>query len=422
MSTTDLISNMRQQIYSRSVRERSISNVLARLREIALSGYPWVYVAGWAITIYLMTNSIEVGRLSASVSTYAVRPLLWISLALMAVIGWREGVLEKPAMSSLVPISGALAGSFHVAPLMIAGLIYGFGHSPYSHQPLALLGNLVHVGAMLVAIEMSRACVVGSLGARRPYLALALATILFAFLELPTSWPSSFEDAGTGFMFVGETLLPGLSESLLASFLAFTGGPIASLVYRGFVHGFEWISPILPHMQWTVAAFLGTVVPALGLVLLRGVLVSDTDEDESETEQAGGISTSWVVVSITAVAMLWFNAGLFGVRPTIVSGLSMKPALELGDLVVTREVDPEMIEVGDIIQFRRGGDYILHRVVEVEATKNEVFFVTRGDANNVNDDPVLEAAIVGKVILVIPKLGWLGIVPRLLIQRIGALL
>ena len=223
-------------------------------------------------------------------------------------------------------------------------------------------------------------------------------------------------------MFVGETLLPGLSESLLASFLVFTGGPIASLVYRGFVHGFEWISPILPHMQWTVAAFLGTVVPALGLVLLRGVLVSDTDEDESETEQAGGISTSWVVVSITAVAMLWFNAGLFGVRPTIVSGLSMKPALEVGDLVVTREVDPEMIEVGDIIQFRRGGDFILHRVVEVEATKNEVFFVTRGDANNVNDDPVLEGAIVGKVILVIPKLGWLGIVPRLLIQRIGALL
>ncbi len=422
MPSTDWISNMRQQLYAQRRRGLFGGDVRASLRRVALLAYPWAYVAGWAVTVYLMTSFIEADHLSASVSTYAVRPLLWISLALMGLIGWREGVRDKPLMSSVVPISGALAGSFHVAALMIAGLIYGFGYSPYSHQPLALLGNLVHVGAMLVAFEMSRACILGSLGARRPYLALALATVLFAFLELPASWISSFEDGATGFPFIGATLLPGLSESLLASFLAFTGGPVASLLYRGMLLGFEWISPILPRLQWTVAAFWGTIVPALGLVLLRLTLLSGTEESEPETEQAGGVSTSWVVVAVTAVAMLWFNTGMFGIRPTIVSGVSMNPALEVGDLVVTREVDPDMIQIGDIIQFRRGGDLILHRVVEVERTRDSSFFITRGDANNVNDDPVLEGMIVGKVVLVIPKLGWLGIAPRLLIQRIGGLL
>jgi signal peptidase len=337
----------------------------------------------------------------------------------MALIGWKEGVGEKPRLSSVIPISGALAGSFHVAVFMIVGLVYGFGRSPYSHQPSAVAGNLIYVASFLIAVELSRACILGSLGARKPYLALAACSIFFALLDLPATWPSSFDSPAASFRFIGGTLLPGISENLLASFLALAGGPLASLIYRGLLHGFEWTSPILPNLDWMVEAFVGTIAPALGLVLLRSTLLSITDDEPQQAEQEERVSTSWVAVAVTAVAMLWFNSGMLGYRPTIVNGVSMDPALKPGDLVVIRDVDEDSIRVGDIIQFRRSGAFILHRVVEVANLPGGFVYTTRGDANNVDDEPVYETDVEGKIVAVVPKLGWIGILPRLLFDRLG---
>jgi signal peptidase len=367
----------------------------------------------------LITGFSEAGRLSASISIYLVHPLLWTSLALMGLLGWMEGVRDKPRVTALVMCSGALAGVFQIAVFMLAGFVFGFGHSPYARHPLAVLGNIVHVASILVAFEVCRACILGSLGSRKPYLALVLASVSFTFLEFPINWLRSIDGPLGGFRFVGETLLPGLSENLLASFLALTGGPLASLVYRGLIQGFEWLSPILPRLQWTVTAFLGTVVPALGLVVLRNAFLSASEDGDKLPQRKPGLSTSWVVVGVIALTMLWFNSGMFGVRPSIVNGVSMVPAMKAGDLAIMQEVELETIQVGDIIQYRRYGDLVLHRVVRIEMRSEGPQFITRGDANNVDDDPVPANAVMGKVVLVVPKVGWIGMAPRLIMARIG---
>ena len=419
MRSTTWITSLEDRSYWRRWWSPSTGMLWVWLRRAARAGYPWAYIIGWAMTVYLITGFSDSGRMSASISLYLVRPLLWTSVALMALIGWKEGVRDKPRITALVVSSGALAGVFQIAVFMLAGLLFGFGHSPYARQPLAVLGNIVHVASLLVAFEICRACILGSLGARKPYLALILASICFTFLELPIHWLRSMDSPLIGFRFVGETLLPGLSENLLASFLALTGGPLASLAYRGLLQGFEWLLPVLPRLQWPVTAFLGTVVPALGLVVLRNVFLFTGEDGEHSPQRKPGLSTSWVVVGVIASTLLWFNSGMFGVRPSIVSGVSMDPAMKAGDLAITQEVELETIQVGDIIQYQRYGDLVLHRVVRIETRPDGTHFITRGDANNVDDDPVPESAVVGKVVLVVPKLGWIGMAPRLLLARIG---
>ena len=120
----------------------------------------------------------------------------------------------------------------------------------------------------------------------------------------------------------------------------------------------------------------------------------------------------WVLVGAMSVSLLWFNTGIFGVRPTLVSGVSMEPKLLAGDVVITREVLTESIEVGDVVRFKQGGVYILHRVIEVQESEGELTFITQGDANNVVDAPVPASQIEGKVILTIPKIGWVSIAVR----------
>jgi signal peptidase len=89
----------------------------------------------------------------------------------------------------------------------------------------------------------------------------------------------------------------------------------------------------------------------------------------------------------------------------------MRPALEVGDVVIVAKVSADTIKTGDIIQFREAeGITTVHRVVEVRETEGKTVFVTKGDDNRAPDpEPVLAANVVGKVIFDIPKVGWAAI-------------
>jgi signal peptidase len=93
----------------------------------------------------------------------------------------------------------------------------------------------------------------------------------------------------------------------------------------------------------------------------------------------------------------------------VISG-SMKPTFDAGSLVFVREVDPRSIAVGDIITFKGadGGPILTtHRVVKINDGE-QLSFITRGDANNVNDpNPVPAENVVGRVRAYIPYLGYL---------------
>ncbi|MBQ9784657.1 MAG: signal peptidase I [Clostridia bacterium] len=89
----------------------------------------------------------------------------------------------------------------------------------------------------------------------------------------------------------------------------------------------------------------------------------------------------------------------FGVGVTVVLSGSMEPELSVGDLLIVAE--EESYGVDDVIVFRDGYSAVVHRIVEVNGDE----IVTRGDANNTNDEPITKKVIKGRVILAIPFLG-----------------
>jgi signal peptidase len=94
----------------------------------------------------------------------------------------------------------------------------------------------------------------------------------------------------------------------------------------------------------------------------------------------------------------------------VVLGGSMSPAFEAGSIVLVQRVNASEIIAGDIItyrDYRRDNTHVIvtHRVMEVLETE-PVSFVTRGDANEVNDPrPVAAANLIGRVAYTIPYLG-----------------
>lgn len=90
---------------------------------------------------------------------------------------------------------------------------------------------------------------------------------------------------------------------------------------------------------------------------------------------------------------------ILGFAEVIVISGSMQPAIEAGDLIIIKE--QKKYEKNDIVTYRENQNLITHRVIE--ANPSEV--VTKGDANNTSDKPVLLSDIEGKVILRLPGAG-----------------
>lgn len=87
---------------------------------------------------------------------------------------------------------------------------------------------------------------------------------------------------------------------------------------------------------------------------------------------------------------------------------SMEPAIPTGSVVVVKQVDPEEIQVNDVITFgsATGNNLTTHRVIEIYNTSDEIQFQTKGDANDVQDPLRVEAKyLIGKVIFHIQYLG-----------------
>ncbi len=99
----------------------------------------------------------------------------------------------------------------------------------------------------------------------------------------------------------------------------------------------------------------------------------------------------------------------------VVKSGSMLPQIKIKDIVVTKKVPEERLNVEDIITFispdeRLGGITITHRIKEkfYDDSIKGFYYRTKGDNNNIADPALVPYDnILGKVILKIPKLGYL---------------
>ena len=94
---------------------------------------------------------------------------------------------------------------------------------------------------------------------------------------------------------------------------------------------------------------------------------------------------------------------------------SMLPQIQVKDVVVTKKTKPTDLKEGDVITFASAdtrflGTIITHRIIKknYDAQTKSYTFQTKGDNNNVADSALVpQNNIYGRVILKIPKLGYL---------------
>jgi signal peptidase len=370
---------------------------------------------GLLIYIYIIENSPIRNLIDSQVFSYIIKPLLWFGVAW--IVWLLPAVRAKARIKQLNSINGwafIFAFIFIVATFMLGIFFNALGKSPYSHSGIGMLLNIMVVGSALIGRELVRSYLVNSMAKDENYVVFISIALLMTLTT--TSFTSIIDLKGYEDLvkFIARFVAPEFSHNLFATYLAFIGGPLPSMIYLGVIKGIHWLSPILPNLEWITAALVGIMCPVFSLTTIQNIYLKESKQLKAKDKDEESV-LSWIITSLLSIGIIWFAVGVFPIYPSVIATGSMEPMIMPGDVILVRKVkDISEVQVGDVIQFRRDSILISHRILEIkENDKTGISYRTKGDNNNGPDRELVKPEdIRGEIIRVVPKIGW----PTLLIK------
>src|SRR5262249_9163346 len=132
---------------------------------------------------------------------------------------WRS-LADRPRANRLVIGLAGLAAAFEISVILCAGVLFGFGHSPYSRHLIHIAENAWYFSALIFGIEMSRAYLLTVWGRYNSAFAFVTVSVLVAAAWIAPGQYQNLASHGSAINRVSHVYMPGISESLMTSFLA----------------------------------------------------------------------------------------------------------------------------------------------------------------------------------------------------------
>ena len=362
------------------------------------------------LALYLLFNVFVIVPNRSEMNLYneLINPLMWIVICVVAIfLGKDSGLRVRSGVNKTQSLLIVLI--IYIILYFLSGLIFGFERTPYSKDILSVLLNLWSFGSIIILQEYVRLQLVKN--ENKKMYNLVLTTLVFFVLNLNYSnFLDNFTDFKTIFIYVSSVLLPAIAESAVLTYLVYTSGVKASIIYRLFVTIPPFLIPIVPSLDWFVTAVVGVVLPLAVYIYINYVNVVK-NERLSRGERKRYSPVVYIPVFALIAVFAAFVMGLFKYQPVAVLSGSMSPTFNRGDAVIINKLtkqEKNELKKGDIIQFISGTRYVVHRIYKV--TNDEYgnkAFITKGDHNNAPDsDMVSLDNVIGKVSFSVPLIGY----------------
>ena len=215
------------------------------------------------------------------------------------------------------------------------------------------------------------------------------------------------------FLFIALTVLPAISNNIVATYIARKVGYKPNLFWMLIVGMYAVVLPIVPNT--------GTYVNSLIEFLFPFVILYNTFSFFQKRSKDIPISyvKKRVYVEIYSLALLvfvlaYFISGHFRYYAVAVATGSMMPKIAVGDVVIIdQHRDYKTLEEGEVIAYKYHGVVVVHRLHDKIRIKDDYYFYSKGDANDVVDNYIIyPEMILGNVKFKIPYIGiptvWLN--------------
>lgn len=215
------------------------------------------------------------------------------------------------------------------------------------------------------------------------------------------------------FIFIALVLLPSITVNIFATYINIKVGFMPVIIYLLILSLYQYIVPIVPDPNEYLKAIIDFVLPILILFIVRKNINKYSDGDE---EIDRNYNKSTIVISIIpiilVIVIVYFISGYFKYYALAIASGSMYPVFDRGSIVIIEQVNDKYdnynkLNEGEIIAYRTEKNIIVHRLIRIVNTGDELIYYTKGDANSDEDDYLIKKEnIIGIVRVKIPYIGY----------------
>ena len=306
------------------------------------------------------------------------------ALLLAVVVGVALALFKKRKVPSIYhrQVFGILAviAIVYTVLMYMSGIEFGF----YKQAPLTLghfFLNILPLIVIIVAMEIFRTAMIS----QDKTFAVVAAYVIGILADLALGYGISDVADMSKFMdVVGLTLFPAITSNIMYHYMSKRYGIWPNIAYRLLLTLPLSVLPVTPAVTDVLHSFVLMLLP-LGCVAFIDFLYKK-NKKTSARKNAKWSYISMGIGFVYMAAMVMLISGQFQYKLLVISTPSMTGSLNVGDAIIYEEYDGEVIEEGNVVVFSKDEQtMVVHRVVDIQRVNGQVYYTTKGDANETTD-------------------------------------
>jgi signal peptidase I len=308
------------------------------------------------------------------------------------------------------------------------GFFIGYQMNAYALNFKSILNNICIPILFSILIEIYRYVLIKEYSkkknyiySKKKYLIYLITIVITAFDVFLHIKISNITSSTILFKTTTQVILPIISKNILLSYITYYIGYRETIIYRLIMDIYFYIIPIIPSFGECFDSIINILFPLIILKRIDSIINEDDVEILTPTDEKEKLFTILdIPILVLIISFICLLSGKFKFSLLGVGSESMYPSINKYDSVIIKKVDnEESIKIGDIIAYN---DYnknliIIHRVIDINKSKNKIYFTTKGDANNKADSIDINFKnILGVVKVRIPYLAYPSIYVKELLE------
>ncbi len=271
------------------------------------------------------------------------------------------------------------------------GHIYGFSKTPYSHEIISIIKNILIQVIPIIGIETLRIVVVTK--NKNNKLLICIITILIILLQINYNilldLQSNKEEL---FRYICSNIISIIICNIMYTYFILKDMYLFALSYRVLERLFLLLVPILPNVDWYVMGSASILLPIFMYLLFKYKFLKERDDIRKKKENFLE-KFNYVITFALAIILVCFMLGLFKYEPICILSNSMDPTYKRGDVVIFKKINNyelSNIPKDSIIVYTKEDKNIAHRVINTIKVDGNVLYKTKGDKNNAPDTDLVQ--------------------------------
>lgn len=371
-----------------------------------IKSYYTIFLFETVLLFLVILNSFN----SSLSNVYVLPFILFVcDFIFFLVLGFEK---KNKRLNKIVDFDLFMFSSMFLILYYLFGIIIGFAES---NNYLTLYGLTVFIIPTILKIffkEHLRNSLLTKSGNNK--FLIVYSVLLFIMIDiLPALSMLKMSNMHDVFIFAALVLLPSIAVNISATYINIKVGYKPVIIYLLIFSLYQYIVPVVPDPNEYLKAIFDFILPILILFKVRKNVNKYSDEDKEIDRDYKKSSISLLIVPIIlTIIIIYFVSGYFRYYALAIASGSMHPVFDRGSVVIVEQVNDKYdnynkLKEGEIIAFTAEKNIVVHRLIRIVNVGDEIFYYTKGDANNDEDDYLIKTEnIVGIVRFTIPYIGY----------------